>query len=372
MIVKKHTFELPQLSTVSGKLIEDVRVGWESYGVLNADKTNAILVAHFFSGTSHAAGKYAESDALPGYWDAIIGPGKAVDTTKFFVLSADTLVNLNWDDPNVVTTGPASIERATGKPYGMRFPLVTIADFVKVQKALIESLGIRKLYAVMGPSMGGLQTYEWASSYPDMVERIVPVIAAADPGPWLIEWLDVWATPIRLDPKWNQGDYYGKDKPIEGLTQALKIVSLQARHYQWAESTYGRDWAEVDRDPLATYSAKFQVEAGLVALGATRAEIADANHLLYLVKANQTFIPGAAAGVKTAAEGIARIKARALILYSPTDQVFAAEWVRATAEALRDNGVNVELAEIYGPLGHFNGVELMAPLGPRIAEFLAK
>jgi homoserine O-acetyltransferase/O-succinyltransferase len=157
LIVEKKTFELPSYTTVAGATVKSVNIGWESAGTLNADKSNAILITHYFSGTSHAFGKYAASDTTAGYWDAIIGPGKPIDTNKYFVLSSDTLVNLNAKASNVVTTGPASINPETGKPYGMTFPVVSIKDFVNVQKALIESLGIRKLRAVAGASMGGLQ-----------------------------------------------------------------------------------------------------------------------------------------------------------------------------------------------------------------------
>ena len=128
---------------------------------------------------------------MPGYWDAIIGPGKPIDTDKFFVFSSDTLVNLNARDPNVVTTGSASSDPDTGKRYGMNFPVVSIHDFVEVQKALVESLGIRRLRAVVGPSMGALQAYQWAESHPAMVDRILPVIGAAGGDPFLIAWLDL-------------------------------------------------------------------------------------------------------------------------------------------------------------------------------------
>jgi homoserine O-acetyltransferase/O-succinyltransferase len=174
----------------------------------------AAALTHFFSATSHAFGKYSSQDKAAGYWDAIIGPGKAIDTNKYYVLSSDTLVNLNANMPNVVTTGPASINPDTGKPYGMSFPVVSIKDFVRVQKALIDSLGIKKLKAVIGASMGALQVYEWAQSYPNSVERIIPMVAYATPEPYLIAWLDMWAQPIRLDPKWNNGDYYGREAPI--------------------------------------------------------------------------------------------------------------------------------------------------------------
>jgi homoserine O-acetyltransferase len=372
MLVAKKIFELPALTTLSGKTIRNVRVGWESYGTLNAERSNAILICHYFSGSSHAAGKYQESDLLPGYWDAIIGPGKAIDTDRYFVFSSDTLVNLGANNPNVATTGPASIDPATGKPYGLSFPLVTIGDFVRVQKALVDHLGIGKLHAVMGPSMGGLQTYEWAATYPDMMERIVPIIAAAIPGAWLIAWLNVWAAPILLDPHWNGGDYYGGASPLAGLAQAIRIIGLQANHFQWTDAAYGAGFARPDQDPLAALENKFAVEAAFEAAGAAGAAISDANHLLYLVKANQTFIPGAGAGAKTAAEGLKRIKAPALLLYAPTDQVFPEAWIKSTAQALAGHGVSVETAEIVGPNGHLNGLFGIAPQGGRIAEFLAR
>jgi homoserine O-acetyltransferase/O-succinyltransferase len=204
LIVEKKTFELPSYTTVAGEAIKSVKIGWEAAGTLNADKSNAILITHYFSGTSHAFGKYAPADQIAGYWDSIIGPGKAIDTNKYYVLSSDTLVNLNAKQSNVVTTGPASINPDTGKPYGMNFPVVSIRDFVQVQKALIDSLGIKKLKAVVGLSMGGLQAYEWAQSYPDSVERIIPVVATVTAEPFLIAWMDLWAQPIRLDPKWKR------------------------------------------------------------------------------------------------------------------------------------------------------------------------
>jgi homoserine O-acetyltransferase len=190
MIVEKKVFVMPSLRMQGGETVEDVRVGWESYGTLNADKSNAILVTHFFSGTSHAAGKYRESDAVAGYWDPLIGPGRAIDTDRYFVISSDTLVNLNVNSPDVVTTGPASINPDTGKHYGLTFPVVTFRDMIEVQRALIDSLGIGKLKAVVGPSMGALQAFEWAAAYPDRMERIVPVIGAAGSDPFLIAWLD--------------------------------------------------------------------------------------------------------------------------------------------------------------------------------------
>src|SRR5215207_9300077 len=159
MLVEKKVFELPRYTSRGRAVLRNVRIGWESYGRLNRDRSNAILVTHYFSATSHAAGRYAADDALPGYWDSIIGPGKPIDTDRYFVLSSDTLVNLNVNDPNVVTTGPASIDPATGEPYGLSFPVVSIHDFVELQKALRDNLGSQRLVAIVGPSMGALQAY---------------------------------------------------------------------------------------------------------------------------------------------------------------------------------------------------------------------
>ncbi len=188
LVTEKKFFTLPQYTTQGGKTIKNVRVGYETYGKLNAAGTNVVFVPHFFSGTSHAAGRYKADEKAAGYWDAIIGPGKAIDTDKYFVVSADTLVNLNVKSPMVGTSGPATINPDTGKPYGSTFPVVSIADFVRVHKALLDSLGVKKLAAAAGASMGSLQAMQWAAEDPGYVERVIHVIG---PG------LDVHSSSIR-------------------------------------------------------------------------------------------------------------------------------------------------------------------------------
>jgi homoserine O-acetyltransferase/O-succinyltransferase len=361
LIVEKKTFSLPSYTTVAGETIKSVKVGWESAGMLDSDKSNAVLVTHFFSGTSHAFGKYNAEDKAAGYWDAIIGPGKAIDTNKYFVLSSDTLVNLNVNMPNVVTTGPASIDPDTGKPYGMSFPVVSIKDFVKVEKALIDSLGIKKLKAVVGASMGGLQAYEWAQSYPDSVDRIVAVVAYATPEPYLIAWLDMWAQPIRLDSKWNNGDYYGKAPPIDGLKAALKLVSLQANSWEWARTTFGTAPAEEGKDPARALANRFKIEGFLDQAATARATLADANHFLYLCKANQL-----------AAVDPAKIKAPTLVLYAPNDLVFYEPIVRETLQKIAEAGGSVESGTLVGPNGHLDAFTAIGQGAEKIAAFLTK
>lgn len=370
-IVEKKVFEMPSYTTVGGGTIKNVRIGWESYGTLNAAKDNVILITHFFSGNSHAAGRYTADDTARGYWDAIVGPGKPLDTDKYFIVSSDTLVNLGAKDPTVVTTGPASIDPDTGKPYGMRFPVVTIRDFVNVQKALLDSLGVRSLHAVMGASMGSLQAFEWAAAHPEMVKRVIPVIGGAEADPFLIGWLNAWAAPIRLDPNWRNGDYYGQAEPNRGLAEALKLVTLQAQYWEWADAAFGRKWAEEGRDPRAAMDNRYLVEAALDKAGAARAATSDANHFLYLVKANQTFVTGNGSSLE---EGLKRIKAPVLLIPSREDIVFFLDrHMGRLKDTLAANGVTVRYTDaITGTRGHLDGVVNITAAGDAIAAFLAE
>jgi homoserine O-acetyltransferase len=366
LLVEKRSATLAELKLLGGDTLKHIPVGFETYGSLNENRDNAILVAHYFSGTSHAAGRYRRDDPQPGYWDAIIGPGKAVDTDTYFVISVDSLANLNAFDKNVVTLGPASPDPATGKPYGLRFPAVAIADFVRMQKALLDSLGISRLHAVMGPSMGGLQTFEWAASFPEMVGRIIPVIAAPNFGAWVTAWLSMWAQPIKLDPAWRGGDYYDAEPPRAGLEAALRLIMLGALDSEWADKV-GRALAEggvasdIASDPYA-------IEQILTEGAREKLATIDANHLLYMVRANQTYVPGAGAGARDADEGLSRIIAPALVIYAPNDQIFRAEWVE---DAARKLGKGAETFKIDGPYGHYNGILRIADASERIAAFLA-
>lgn len=366
-LVEKKTFAMPSYTTVGGQTIKSVRVGYETYGTLNAARDNVILICHFYSGTSHAAGKYKATDAAPGYWDAIIGAGKPVDTDKFFVISSDTLTNVNVKDPNTITTGPASINPDTGKPYGMSFPIVTMRDFVNVQKALLDSLGIKTLHAVMGASMGALQSFEWAAAYPAMVPRIVPVIGAAEVEAYTIGWLNIWAAPIMLDPKWNNGDYYGKAEPVEGLALALKTVTLHARHYGWAAKTFGRKLAAPGKDPAKSWEGKFAIEETLDTLALARAKASDANSFLYLARANQLFVTGHKGSLE---EGLRDVRAKVLLVPAQSDLLLFPEYSKRAMAILKSQGREVGYVEIEGDGGHLDGVLAVTKAGEDIRKFL--
>jgi homoserine O-acetyltransferase len=363
-VVEKKVFTLPSYTTVGGKTIKNVRVGYETYGTLNAAGDNAIFVPHFFTGTSHAAGKYKPTDAAPGYWDPIIGAGKPIDTDKYFVVSADALANLNTKDPNVTTTGPASVNPDTGKPYGMSFPVISYRDTVRVHKALVDSLGVKKLHAVAGASGGSIQAMEWAALYPDLVERVIHVIGPGfDISPYVLEMLDVWTLPIRYDPKWNNGDYYGRDEPAAGVAQALKIVTLTARANGWAEKTFGYKWADAAKDPGADMGNMFTIEDALNKAGAARAATTDANSMIYTAKANQLYNLG---------DDVKKMKAKILFVPAKSDLLFPPELAQRAAERYRAQGGVAEVAVLDGDGGHLDGILNVAKQGEAIRAFLAR
>lgn len=363
--VEKKTFTLPSYTTVGGKTLKDVKVGYETYGTLNAAGDNAIFIPHFFSGTSHAAGKYAPADAAPGYWDPIIGSGKPIDTDKYFVISADALANLNTKDPKVVTTGPASINPDTGKPYGMSFPIVSYRDTVRVHKALVDSLGVKKLHAVAGPSGGSIQAMEWAALYPDFVARVVHVIGPGfDIHPYVIQMINVWTTPIFLDAKWNGGDYYGREEPLDGLTVALENVTITTRALGWAEKTFGYKWGDAAKNPADGMFYPFAIEDALDKAGKARAKTTDANSFIYTSKANQLY--------RLTDDEVKGIKAKILFVPASSDGIFPPELSRRAAERFKAQGGVAEVAVIEGDGGHLDGVLNVAKQGEAIRAFLSK
>ncbi|CAB0151591.1 Homoserine O-acetyltransferase [Pseudidiomarina piscicola] len=367
MMVEKQSFSFENFTTVSGEVIPEVTVGWESYGELNAAKDNVILITHFFSGNSHAAGKYSPDDPLPGYWDSIIGPGKAIDTNKYFVISSDTLVNAFPNDPNVITTGPASINPETGKPYGLDFPVVTIRDFVEVQHELLTSLGIHKLHAVVGASMGSLQALEWSVAYPDMVERMISVIGAGAMDAWTIMALEHWARPIRHDPNWNNGDYYDAEPPLTGVTSTLAMITQQAMHPVIMNMRAPKPEV-MSEQALASVTNSTPVLDYLFANSRVRAPLADGNHLLYLVRANQLFVAGHEGDLAT---GLAKVKAKTLFLPATNDLLLQPYLAKRAVAELEKQGKQPAYAEIEGIWGHLDGLFSIPSQADTIEDFLA-
>lgn len=377
MIVSKQRHVIESFKTFGGKTISPVHVGWESYGNLNSAKDNVILITHYFTGNSHAAGKYKQSDAEAGYWDSIIGPGKAIDTNRFFVISVDSLVNISAYDENVITTGPASINPSTGKPYGLDFPVVTMRDFVNVQKSVLESLGIKKLYAVAGPSMGSMQAIEWASAYPKWVERLISVIGSGSADAWTSAYLEQWTVAVTLDPHFNQGNYYSQPKnkwPIAGLTQALALITQSALHPEFFVQVGQQiEYSPLEAGPLENILEKPSIVNWLNERAAQRVHSMDANHLLYLVRANQLFLTGMQGSLQ---DGLNNIQAKVLLLPASGDLLLMPYHAEKIAAGLQANGNEVTLDYLNGTpeqanLGHLEGVAGIATHADTIEAFLA-
>ncbi len=305
--VEKKVFTLPTYTTVGGKTLKDVKVGYETYGKLNAAGDNAIFVPHFFSGNSHAAGKYKDTDAAFGYWDPIIGSGRPIDTDKYFVVSADALANLNTKDPNTTTTGPAIDQSRHRQALGH---VVSRRDLRRIPCACTRRCSIRSASrscrrsparrAVRSRRCCGPRNTRTTS------QRVVHVIGPGfDIHPYVIELVDEWILPIKLDPKWNNGDYYGRDEPLDGLAQGLKIVTISTRAFGWAEKTFGYKWADPAKDPAAAMDNRFAIEDTLNKGGAARAKSVDANSMIYTAKANQLYNLG---------DDVKKIKAKILFV----------------------------------------------------------
>ncbi len=365
MLVEKKSFRIGEFVTQGGRLVKDVRVGYETYGQLNEHADNAILICHYFTGNSHCAGKYHPDDPLEGYWDAIIGPEKAIDTNRFYVVSADTMCNVGAKDPKVVTTGPASIDPDTGRAYGAGFPIVTIRDFVRVQKALLDHLGVKRLKCVAGPSMGAMQTFEWGAQYPDMVEKLIPAIGAGlHAEPYFIAEIDLWILPILLDPNWRGGNYFGSSEPVEGLRQSLKIITLTSRAPGWARRSFGRNWAKANANPAAMPENLYEVERFLDAYAIERSRFAEAAHIVYLVRACRIY------DIDEGGSSIKSIRAPTLLISITSDGIMFPAYSQRAYDELRAQGTPVQWVQFDTDGGHLDGLYEIQKVAQQIRAFL--
>ena len=365
LLTEKKFFTLPQYTTAAGKTIKNVRVGYETYGKLNAAGDNAVFVAHFFSGTSHAAGRYKADEKAAGYWDAIIGPGKAIDTDKYFVVSADTLANLNVKSPLVGTTGPATVNPDTGKPYGSSFPVVSMKDSVRVHKALVDSLGIKKLKAVAGASGGSIQAMEWGVEYPRAGRARDPRHRARARHPALY---------ARTDRCVGDADQAGPELERRRLLRRRRAERRPGAGAQdrdadhtcisrWAEKVHGYKWAEEGKNPADSMANLFSIEDALTSPARARAGANDAGHFVWMAKANRS---------TTSTRTQTRIKAKVLFLPASTDLMFPPDFSRKAAEKLRAQGNHVEFYEIEGTNGHLDGIFSIGKVADRIKAFMDK
>ncbi|MCP8968037.1 alpha/beta fold hydrolase [Ectobacillus ponti] len=350
MLIAKKVFLTKEYTFGSGKTVP-IEAGYETYGTLNADRDNVILVCHYFSATSHAAGVYTDKDAAPGWWDGLIGPGKALDTNRYFIVCMDNLCNVQWKNPMVTTTGPASVNRETGRPYGMEFPPFSCRDVVEVQKQLLESLGISRLHAVVGPSLGGMIALQWAVSYPDLLEHCIGVITNAKNPAITSFQLQHAVRAIQLDPNWRGGMYYGRREPEEGLRMAAQMMYTGAFQPDFYEEQFqGRIEQDVYYSSLARASFEKQMDEVIQ----NNARLVDANHWLYTCRA--TMYQDVSRGFPSMEAALARIQADVLLISCEQDVLQPAHYSRKTVEQLRALGKRAEFYSFSSPNGHMAGV----------------
>ena len=342
-IVETKYYDIPEpIKLDSGEILEDVTVAYETYGELNKEKTNAILICHALTGDAHAAG-WHEGDRKPGWWEIVIGPGKALDSEKYFIICSNVLGGCKG------TTGPSSINPKTGKQYGIDFPVITIGDMVKVQKKLIDSFGIDQLSAVIGGSMGGMQVLDWIVRYPKMMKKAIPIATTAMSSPQQIAFNEVGRQAIFSDPNWNNGNYYETGKiPENGLSLARMIAHITYLSDESMDIKFGRDLQ--DKDEISyDFSIDFQVESYLKHQGETFVKRFDANSYLFITKAVDLFDLSVNDSL---IDGFKDVEAKIEVISVDSDWLYPTEQSTEIVTALNVNDLEVSFSEIKSNYGH--------------------
>ncbi|MEN6521783.1 MAG: homoserine O-acetyltransferase [Armatimonadota bacterium] len=360
---KLFTFGVPpdELELECGLKLGPIDIAYEMYGEMNGDKSNCILVTHALSGDAHAAGRHSADDPKPGWWDSMIGPEKAFDTNKYCVICTNVIGGCSR------STGPASINPKTGKPYGLDFPMVTISDMVNAQKRLIDSFGIKELACVVGGSMGGMQALQWAVSYPDMMRLAIPIASTARLSAQQIGFDAIGRHAIMADPDWNNGNYYGSPEPDRGLAIARMIGHIQYMSEKSMHQKYGRGLQDKEK-PDYDFVTEFQVESYLDYKGGEFVKRFDANSYLYITKATDYFDLAQPSG--DLRRELSRVKAAVLVVSFSSDWLFPSYMSKELVSALRKNNVDVSYAEVQSDYGHDAFLLEADTLGRLVANFL--
>ena len=327
----------------SGETLGPITLAYETYGKLNEDRSNAILILHALSGDAHAAGYHSPEDRKPGWWDDTIGPGKAFDTDRYFVVCSNVIGGCAG------STGPGSIDPRTGRPYALSFPVVTIHDMVNAQRRLMEHLGIPRWLAVAGGSMGGMQALQWAVSYPDLVKSAIVLASTAVSSPQTIAFNEVGRQAIYADPNWNHGDYYGRTPPKAGLAVARMIGHITYLSDKSMRQKFGRRLQNRERYGY-DFDTEFAVESYLRYKGNRFTERFDANSYLYITKALDYF--DLSNGHRSLAEAFRGVRARFLVASFTSDWLYPPAESRKLVSALTANGLDVTYCDIESSWGH--------------------
>jgi len=344
-----YTFASPpdELILESGRKLGPVTIAYETWGALSEKKDNAILVTHAFSGDSHAArdAQGNDSDNRPGWWDFMIGPGKGIDTDKYFVICANILASC------MGTTGPGSNNPNTGSPYGLNFPMVTIGDMVNTQKRLMDHLGIEKLHAVVGGSIGGMQVLQWCVRFPEMVRCAIPIATTMRHSALAIAFNEIARQSIMADPNWKNGNYYGKSRPDTGLAVARMIGHVTYLSDEAMRRKFGRRLQDKETFSFG-FDADFQIESYLRHQGNKFVNRFDANSLLYITRAADYFDVVECMNSCGPANNSGQERLKYLIVSYTSDWLYPTYQAKELVKALKRTGQDVSFCEIEADCGH--------------------
>ncbi|MCD4719068.1 MAG: homoserine O-acetyltransferase [Desulfobacula sp.] len=348
-IVEKQFFSFAEppdrLKLEGGAGIGPVTIAYETCGVLNKDKSNVILVLHALSGDSHMAGYYDPKDAKPGWWDIMVGPGKGIDTDKYFVICSNIIGSCAG------STGPTSINPETSKEYGTKFPLITIGDMVETQKTLMDHLEIKSFLSVIGGSVGGMQVLEWCVRYPGMVRSAIPLATTTRHSALAIAFNEVARQAIMADPNWNEGHYYSGKKPDMGLAIARMIGHITYLSDESMRQKFGRRLQ--NRSALSfKFGAEFQVESYLQYQGKKFIERFDANSFLYITKAADYFDLARQYGSGSLVKAFLKCKSKFLVVSYTSDWLYPTYQSKEMVKAMKKNNLDVSFCEIDAQWGH--------------------
>jgi len=382
-VVRTRHVDLPgPLALDSGRVLPEVRIAYETYGTLAPSRDNVILVCHALSGDAHAAGRSDDPEAPSavdgvgadeqgrargglGWWDGMIGPGKAFDTDRYFVVSSNLIGSCRG------STGPGSPDPATGRPYGATFPVVTVGDMVRAERAFLEILGITRLLAVSGGSLGGMQALEWAVAYPDTVEAIVPIASTARLGTQGVAWNAIARNAITSDPDWQAGAYLGTGRaPTVGIQIARMVGHMTYLSEQAVSEKFGRRFQDGAGPSYDLVAADYAVESYLRYQADVFARRFDPNAYLYLSRALSHFDLARSYGGGSLERALAPVRAATLLLSFSSDWLYPPRDSEEVARALRANGRDATHTVIDASYGHDSFLLEEARMTGEITAFL--
>lgn len=349
-VVKSKTFTFADGSEPfvldSGLNISPVSLAYETYGELNDERSNAIMIFHALSGDAHVAGYNSKSESKPGWWESAVGPGKMFDTDRYFVICSNVIGGCRG------STGPGSIDSITGKPYALRFPMVTIGDMVRAQVALLDHLGIDTVLAAVGGSMGGFQVLQFVTSYPTRCKLAIPIATAGRQSAQNIAFNEIGRQAILADSRWNKGDYYDQEFPVDGLSIARMVGHVTYLSDETLRTKFGRkakngSCAVGGKSFLEPY---FEVESYLRHKGSAFTKRFDANSYLYITRAIDLF--DLAPGCESLEPAFRNCKSRFLVLSFSSDWLYPPYQSEELVQGLRSNGLSAEYHMIDSSYGH--------------------